>query len=81
MLKKIEYRINYRSTREMDLIFRKFWSYFKNNHTKNDLIILNKLINEDDLEIYNWITGVIEPPKNYGIIIKKIRSKIKFNLK
>ncbi len=81
MLNKIEYRIKYRSTREMDLIFRKFWSYFKNNHTKNDLIILNKLINEDDLEIYNWITGVIDPPANYGTLIKKIRSIIKFNLK
>ena len=81
MLNKIEYRIKYRSTREMDLIFRKFWSYFKNNHSKNDLIIFNKLINEDDLEIYNWITGVIDPPENYGKIIEKIRSKIKFNMK
>ena len=44
MLKKIAYRINYRSTREMDLIFRKFWSDFKNNHSEYELNLFKRLI-------------------------------------
>ena len=51
MLKKIEYRINYRSTREMDLIFRKFWSDFKNDHSEDELKIFKRLIDESDVDI------------------------------
>ena len=81
MLKKIEYRINYRSTREMDLIFRKFWSDFKNNHSKDELNIFKKLIEENDVDIYNWITGISTTPLIYRIMIDKIRSIIEFNVK
>ena len=79
MLSKIEYRLKYRSTREMDLIFRKFWCYFKNNHSESELLNFNNLINEDDVEIYNWITGFSNTPKKYSNLINKIRSKLDFN--
>ncbi len=78
MLKKIEYRINYRSTREMDLIFKKFWSNFKNDHSEDELEIFSRLIDENDVDIYNWIIGASAIPEIYDIIIKKIRSKIEF---
>ena len=81
MLKKIEYRIHYRSTREMDLIFRRFWSDFKNNHSKDELNIFKKLIEENDVDIYNWITGISTTPLIYRIMIDKIRSIIEFNVK
>ena len=81
MLKKIEYRINYRSTREMDLIFRKFWSDFKNDHSVEELNIFKRLINENDVDIYNWIIGVSTTPEIYRIMIEKIRSILEFNLK
>ena len=80
MLKKIEYRINYRSTREMDLIFRKFWSHFRNNHSEYELNIFKRLIDENDVDIYNWIIGVSTIPEIYRIMIKKIRLKIEFNV-
>ena len=80
MLKKIEYRINYRSTREMDLIFRKFWSHFRNNHSEYELNIFKRLIDENDVDIYNWIIGVSTIPEIYRIMIEKIRLKIEFNV-
>ncbi len=80
MLKKIEYRINYRSTREMDLIFKKFWSDFKNDHSKDELNIFKRLIDENDVDIYNWIIGVSTIPEIYRIMIEKIRLKIEFNV-
>ena len=81
MLNKIEYRIKYRSTREMDLIFSKFWSCFKKNYSKDELIIFKKLIDEDDVDIYNWIIGFSDIPKNYILLIKKIRTELGFEAK
>ena len=81
MLNKIEYRLKYRSTREMDLILSKFWSYFKKNHSNNELILFKKLIDEDDVDIYNWIVGFSDIPKNYIILIKKIRAELGFEIK
>ena len=78
LLNKIEYRLKYRSTKEMDLIFRKFWVDFKENHTKNELTIFNDLIHEDDLEIYNWIIGFSKTPKYYHKIISRIRLQLNF---
>ena len=80
MLNKIEYRLKYRSTKEMDLIFRKFWLYFKNNHSKTELMIFNKLINEDDVEIYDWIVGFSDIPENYINLIEKIRENLEFEI-
>ena len=81
MLNKIEYRLKYRSTREMDLIFDKFWSYFKKNYSEKELIIFKKLIDEDDVDIYNWIVGFSDIPKNYIILINKIRAELGFEIK
>ena len=80
MLKKIEYRINYRSTREMHLIFRKFWADFKNDHTQNELNIFKRLIDENDVDSYNWIVGVSNTPEIYSIMIEKIRSVVGFKV-
>ena len=81
MLNKIEYRLKYRSTKEMDLIFSKFWSYFKKNYSKKELNIFKKLIDEDDVDIYNWIIGFSDIPKNYIILIKKIRVELGIEIK
>ena len=81
MLKKIEYRISYRSTREMDLIFRKFWSDFKNDHSEDELNIFKRLIDESDVDIYNWIVGISNTPEIYSIMIEKIRLVIGFKVK
>ena len=81
MLNKIEYRLKYRSTREMDLIFSKFWNYFKKNYSEKELIIFKKLVDEDDADIYNWIIGFSEIPKNYIILINKIRAELGIEIK
>ena len=81
MLKKIEYRISYRSTREMDLIFRKFWSDFKNDHSEDELNIFKRLIDESDVDIYNWIVGISNTPEIYSIMIEKIRLVVGFKVK
>ena len=60
MLNKIEYRLKYRSTREMDLIFGKFWNYFKKNYSEKELIIFENSKSEDNLPF-----KIIGKPTNF----------------
>ena len=75
-LGKISYRLKYRSIREMDLIFRQFWEIFKNNYTEEDLDKFEKLIEEDDLNLYQWISGLSSVPAEYQALISQIKKQI-----
>ena len=69
--------LKYRSTRDGFDIY-KFWSYFKKPY-QNELIIF-KNSDEDDVDIYNWIIGFSDIPKNYILLIKKIRTELGFEV-
>ena len=71
-LGKIGYRAKYRSIREMDLIFRQFWEIFKNNYSEEELAKFEKLIEEDDLDLYQWISGASAVPDEYQLLISQI---------
>ena len=61
--------------------FRKFWADFRNNHSEYELNIFKRLIDENDVDIYNWIIGVSNTPEIYSIMIDKIRSVVGFKVK
>ncbi|MDG2355959.1 MAG: succinate dehydrogenase assembly factor 2 [Paracoccaceae bacterium] len=75
-LGKIGYRAKYRSIREMDLIFRQFWEIFKKNYTEEELVKFEKLIEEDDFDLYQWISGVTAVPAKYQSLISQIEEQI-----
>ena len=75
-LGKISYRTRYRSTKEMDLIFRKFWVTFERTYTEDDLSIFEELIQEDDILLYKWISGSVGVPQKYKEIISRITKEI-----
>ena len=75
-LGKISYRLKYRSTREMDIIFRQFWEIFKDNCTEEDLEIFEKLVDEDDFYLYRWISGATQAPQEYRSLVTQIAEKI-----
>ena len=56
--KKIIYRSNYRGTKEMDKLLGTFTKKNINNFTNEELIYLEKLLNIDDTNLYNFYTGV-----------------------
>ena len=56
--KKIIYRSNYRGTKEMDKLLGTFTKKNINNLDIEDLIDLEKLLNIDDTNLYNFYTGV-----------------------
>ncbi len=56
--KKIIYRSNYRGTKEMDKLLGTFVKKNINNLNYEELIHLEKLLNIDDANLYNFYTGV-----------------------
>ncbi len=56
--KKIIYRSNYRGTKEMDKLLSKFVKKYINDLRKEDLIDLDKFLNIDDTNLYNFYNGL-----------------------
>ncbi|MBT3407190.1 succinate dehydrogenase assembly factor 2, partial [Candidatus Woesearchaeota archaeon] len=55
--KKIIYRSNYRGTKEMDKLLGAFTKKYIDELNNNDLIDLEKLLNVDDNNLYNFFKG------------------------
>ena len=66
--KKIIYRSNYRGTKEMDKLLSAFTKKYINELGNDDLIDLEKLLDLDDNNLYNFFNGLntdIEFEDNY----------------
>ena len=55
--KKIIYRSNYRGTKEMDNLLGAFAQKYIDKLNESDLIDLEKLLNIDDANLYNFFNG------------------------
>ena len=55
--KKIIYRSNYRGTKEMDKLLGTFTKKNINDLSYKELVDLEKLLNIDDTNLYNYYTG------------------------
>ena len=56
--KKIIYRSNYRGTKEMDKILGAFVKKYINELSNSDLFLLEKLLEIDDDNLYNFYNGL-----------------------
>ena len=56
--KKIIYRSNYRGTKEMDKLFGAFTNDYIDKFDEKDLLELEKLLNIDDDNLYNFFNGL-----------------------
>ena len=56
--KKIIYRSNYRGTKEMDKLLGAFAKKYINNLSDDDLVKLEKLLDIDDSNLYNFLNGL-----------------------
>ncbi len=57
--KKIIYRSNYRGTKEMDKLLGAFSKKYINELNNDDLLDLEKLLEIDDNNLYNFYNGLI----------------------
>ena len=56
--KKIIYRSNYRGTKEMDKLLGAFTKEYINDLSDDDLVKLEKLLDIDDSNLYNFLNGL-----------------------
>jgi antitoxin CptB len=56
--KKIIYRSNYRGTKEMDKLLSTFTNKYIDELNNEDLIMLEKLLDIDDNNLYNFYNGL-----------------------
>ena len=56
--KKIIYRSNYRGTKEMDKLLGAFVKKYINDLSVDDLVNLEKLLDIDDSNLYNFLNGL-----------------------
>ena len=56
--KKIVYRSNYRGTKEMDKLLGAFTKKYINQFSLDDLSKLDKLLDIDDTNLYNFYNGL-----------------------
>ena len=56
--KKIIYRSNYRGTKEMDKLLGAFTKTYIDKLSNDDLFELEKLLNIDDTNLYNFINNL-----------------------
>ena len=56
--KKIIYRSNYRGTKEMDKLLGTFVKTYINKLSEKNLVNLEKLLNIDDTNLYNFYKGL-----------------------
>tara|TARA_Y100001935_G_scaffold234705_1_gene218128 strand:- start:48 stop:308 length:261 start_codon:yes stop_codon:yes gene_type:complete len=72
--KKIIYRSNYRGTKEMDKLLSTFVKTYINNLSEKDLFNLEKLLDIDDTNLYNFYNGL---ETDFEIEINEVTSLFK----
>jgi len=73
-LKRLKMRSWRRGTKEMDLILGPFADMQLAAMAEADLITYDALLNENDQDLYPWVTGQIVGPDRYLALLSRIRA-------
>jgi antitoxin CptB len=77
-LRRIRMRSWRRGTKEMDLILGPFADQRLEALTPGDLDRLEALLEENDQDLYRWVSGAVECPPRHGKILGEIRRFLSF---
>ena len=79
--KKIIYRSNYRGTKEMDKLLGAFTNKYIDILSVDDLYDLEKLLNVDDNNLYNFFNGLVTDIEFENNNINLMFKNFKYNKK
>jgi antitoxin CptB len=64
-----------RGTKELDLILGSYVNHFVHKFTEGELALMEALLDEEEDDIYSWVSGRIEGPKKYQITLGRIKEQ------
>lgn len=75
-VKRLAMRSMRRGIKEMDLILSAFAQ--ANLHAMDDagLTLYDRMLNENDHDLYQWVTEQVDPPADYAGLIDRIKAQI-----
>lgn len=71
-LKRLQMRSMRRGIKEMDLILERFARAHLGAMDDAGLSLYDAMLNENDHDLYQWVTGQVTPPEGYGELIDAI---------
>ena len=73
MIKRLRMRSMRRGIKEMDLILQAFADAKLAELAPEDLDLYDALLEENDQDLYQWVTGQADGPPRYAALFKAIR--------
>jgi antitoxin CptB len=71
-LKRLRIRAWRRGTKEMDLILGPFCETEAQGMGPDDLDLLEALMEENDQDLYLWVSGQAAPPDRFAVLLSRI---------
>lgn len=71
-LKRLHMRSMRRGIKEMDLILSRFWAEKGAGLSPEDLDLYEALLNENDQELYTWVSGQVSHPDHFVPLIRRL---------
>jgi antitoxin CptB len=72
-LKRLRMRSWRRGMKEMDLILGQYADAELARLAPDEIAVYERLLSENDQELYAWVTGAEPTPPDYGAIIRRVR--------
>ncbi|MFV0512464.1 MAG: succinate dehydrogenase assembly factor 2 [Jhaorihella sp.] len=76
-VKRMKMRSMRRGIKEMDLILTAFAEARLDGMAPGDLDLYDALLNENDHDLYQWVTGQVPAPGRYGQMVISIQEAIR----
>ncbi len=78
-LKRLRMRSMRRGIREMDLILTAFATAELDRLTEAELLAYDQLLDENDQDLYTWVTGQSGAPDRFRDLVARIASALQSN--
>lgn len=73
-LKRLRMRSMRRGIKEMDILLMRFSEARLATLTPAELDLYEVLLEENDLDLYQWVTGQTDPPEHLAPLIAQVRA-------
>lgn len=73
-IKRLTMRSMRRGIKEMDLILQAFASARLEGMTDDELVLYDRLLSENDQDLYRWVTRQEAEPQDYAALMADIRA-------